>query len=139
MLRMQRARRMFGLALAATCAWVTVQAMQEQGMGGPRRPVRPAQKIETDLPATTVDFKDLAEQAGLTAANASGSADHKQYILEATGNGVAIFDYDNDGLPDLFFANSSAPPHLYHNRGQLKFEDVTARAGIAETPADKNW
>jgi hypothetical protein len=107
----------------------------QQGMGGPRRPVRPVQKIETDLPPITVDFKDIAEQAGLTAANASGSADHKQYILEATGNGVAIFDYDNDGLPDLFLANSSAPAHLYHNRGQLRFEDVTERAGVA----GKGW
>jgi len=139
MLRMRMARWVFGLAVAAAGAWVTLQAMQDQGMGGPRRPVRPVQKIETDLPAITVDFKDLAEQAGLTAANASGSADHKQYILEATGNGVAIFDYDNDGLPDLFFANSSAPSHLYHNRGGLKFEDVTARAGIAEKPSDKDW
>src|SRR6266511_4174518 len=112
-------------------------------MGGPVRPGRPVQRIETHLPPISVDFKDIAEQAGLTAANVSGSVDHKQYILEATGNGVAIFDFDNDGLPDIFFANAttldgdargaSATAHLYRNRGELKFEDVTARAGVADT------
>jgi len=126
-------------------AW-TLAATRQQGMGGPVRPVRPVPKIETDLPPISVDFKDIAEQAGLTAANVSGSVDHKQYILEATGNGVAIFDFDNDGLPDLFFANAttldpadprgaSATAHLYRNRGKLQFEDVTVKAGVA----DKGW
>jgi hypothetical protein len=54
---------------------------------------------------------------------------------------VAIFDYDNDGLPDIFLVQgdrlkpSSAPltPHLYHNLGGLRFEDVTEKAGIGHT------
>jgi enediyne biosynthesis protein E4 len=138
-----------GLAACGGIAWaltaIAVTSAQ-QGMGGPVRPARPVQKIETDLPPITVDFRDLAEQAGLTAANVSGSLDRKQYILEATGNGVAIFDFDNDGLPDIFLANAStldpndprgasATAHLYRNRGALQFEDVTTRAGVA----DKGW
>jgi hypothetical protein len=71
----------------------------------------------------------------------SGSETSKQYIVEATGNGVAIFDFDNDGLPDIFLVNSGTlgtgavhPKHfLYHNLGGLKFEDVTSKAGIKPT------
>ena len=84
-------------------------------------------------------FEDLAEKAGLSGINVSGSEVQQTYIVENTGTGVAIFDYDNDGLPDLFFVNggrfdphSPPPPHfLYHNLGGLRFEDVTARSGIA--------
>jgi hypothetical protein len=136
--------KLLAFGALAVSSWTVVQG--QQGMGGPVRPVRPVQKIETDLPPITVDFKDIAEQAGLTATNVSGSIDHKQYILEATGNGVAIFDFDNDGLPDIFFANAStlentdsrgatATAHLYRNRGELRFDDVTMQAGVA----DKGW
>jgi hypothetical protein len=58
--------------------------------------------------------------------------------VEATGSGVALVDYDNDGLPDIFLVNGTRwkPPYgpgnrLYHNLGGLRFEDVTARAGVA--------
>jgi hypothetical protein len=76
----------------------------------------------------------------LRGVNVSGADHDKQYIVETTGNGVAIFDYDNDGLPDILLMNGSrlddkAPPstpHLYRNLGDLKFEDVTAKAGIAD-------
>src|ERR1700681_2151623 len=63
------------------------------------------------------------------------------YIVETTGNGVAIFDFDSDGLPDIFLVNSGtlgtgavhAKHFLYHNLGGLKFEDVTEKAGIKPT------
>jgi enediyne biosynthesis protein E4 len=112
-----------------------------QGMGRTTRAPRPVPKIETDLPPIVVDFRDVAESAGLTARTISGGDDRKQYILETTGTGVAIFDYDNDGLPDVFVANATsldgdgegarATSHLYRNRGQLTFEDITVRAGLA--------
>ena len=110
-------------------------------MGRTTRAPRPVPKIETDLPPIAVDYRDVAESAGLTARTISGGDDRKQYILETTGTGVAIFDYDNDDLPDVFVANATsldgdgegarATSHLYRNRGQLTFEDVTARAGLA--------
>lgn len=97
-------------------------------------------KIETNLPPISVDYRDVAEAAGLTSRTVSGGADRKQYILETTGTGVAIFDYDNDDLPDVFVANATsldgdgegatASGHLYRNRGNLTFEDATARAGL---------
>ena len=89
----------------------------------------------------TVEYLDIATQAGLAGVDISGSETSKQYIVEATGNGVAIFDFDNDGLPDIFLVNSGTldkgavqPKHfLYRNLGGLKFEDVTEKAGIKPT------
>lgn len=114
-----------------------------QGMGTARRPVTPPKRIETTLPPITVEFRDLAEEAGLTAANVSGGADAKKYILETTGNGVALFDFDNDGLLDVFLPNAttldgdgagkSSTGHLYRNLGQLRFADVTEQAGLRRT------
>jgi hypothetical protein len=65
----------------------------------------------------------------------------KNYILETTACTVAVFDYDNDGKPDIFLLNGStinaelgkekAPKSaLYKNLGNWKFEDVTEKAGV---------
>jgi hypothetical protein len=64
----------------------------------------------------------------------------KDHILESGGSGIALFDYDNDGLLDVYVLNAfeldgsrQRIPHrsaLYHNLGNWKFEDVSARAGV---------
>src|SRR5258707_11555384 len=51
------------------------------------------------------------------------------------GMGVAIGDYDNDGLPDLF-ASAVGGNHLFHNLGNGKFAEVTAEAGVGGSPGD---
>jgi hypothetical protein len=111
-----------------------------QGMATPTRLPRPAERIQTNLPPIKVDFRDLAEEAGLTAVNVSGGDKRKKYIIEATGNGVVLFDYDNDGLMDIFLVSATTldptpgpgpTSHLYRNLGKLRFEDVTAKAGLA--------
>ena len=89
------------------------------------------------------DFEDVAEKAGLTALTVFGGVDTKKYIIETTGTGVAIFDYDNDGWPDLFIVNGTrlegfpsdqAPSnHLYRNNHDGTFSDVTAKAGLVAT------
>jgi enediyne biosynthesis protein E4 len=88
-------------------------------------------------------FKDEAERAGLVAKTVFGGVDTKNYIIETTGTGVAVFDYDNDGWPDIFLVNgttldspagSAAPTsHLYHNNHDGTFTDVTAKAGVLHT------
>jgi hypothetical protein len=108
---------------------------------GSKRPTRRAKLIQTDLPPIAVDFRDVAVEAGLTAANVSGGEAAKKYILETTGSGVAIFDFDGDGWMDVFLGNGTtldgdgagakSTPHLYRNLGGLKFEDVTVASGLA--------
>jgi hypothetical protein len=84
---------------------------------------------------------DVAREAGVTAVTTYGGEKTNKYLLETTGTGVAMFDYDNDGWLDLFFVNgttlegfpAAAEPasHLYRNRGDGTFEDTTAKAGLA--------
>src|SRR5216684_6229306 len=59
----------------------------------------------TPTPAPLANFTDIAEKAGLTMQNIFGGVETKKYIIETTGTGVAIFDYDNDGWPDIFVVN----------------------------------
>src|SRR5215469_9042773 len=50
-------------------------------------------------------FIDVAPQVGLRMQNVNGGVNTKKYIIETTGSGVAVFDYDNDGWPDIFLVN----------------------------------
>src|ERR1044071_6896957 len=55
------------------------------------------------------------------------------YLYYYNGGGVAAGDVNNDGLPDLYFTSHLGPNRLYLNRGHYRFEDVTARAGVADS------
>ena len=56
----------------------------------------------TDEHQTPAWFVDVAPEAGVTVRNVNGGIDSKRYIIESTGSGVAIIDYDRDGWPDIF-------------------------------------
>src|ERR1700730_13849786 len=64
-------------------------------------------KAAPTTPARFVNFVDVAEKSGLTMQEIFGGIDTKKYIIETTGTGVAIFDYDNDGWPDIFLVNGT--------------------------------
>jgi hypothetical protein len=89
-------------------------------------------------------FVDVAAKAGITVRNVNGDPENKKYIVESTGSGVAILDYDRDGWMDIFLINGQelhpeqrkgAPPtsHLFHNNHDGTFTDVTAKAGLVST------
>ena len=88
-------------------------------------------------------FSNLAREAGLTAATIFGGTETNKYLLETTGAGVAVLDYDSDGWLDVFVVNGStlegfpagkAPTnHLYRNQQDGTFRDVTTAAGLAQS------
>ncbi|MHB9008472.1 MAG: CRTAC1 family protein [Limisphaerales bacterium] len=93
-------------------------------------------------------FTDITEAAGIQFKHHLGDPDLSN-IVEATGPGCAVFDYDNDGFMDVYFVNGRWHPDisdnrgrslrgklqnaLYRNNGDGTFTDVTAKAGVGGT------
>lgn len=80
------------------------------------------------------EFRNVAVDAGLRHVFPNGGVQTKKYILETTGSGVAVIDYDNDGFPDLFVVSGEGGTNrLYHNDGKGRFTDVTAAMGLTSS------
>ncbi len=103
-----------------------------------------AATISNPTPASPVTFVDVAKEAGLNSPNVWGGIDHKRYIIEAKGSGLAFFDYDQDGWLDIYLTNGTrldatwpegkAPTsRLYKNNRDGTFTDVTEKSGLART------
>jgi hypothetical protein len=96
----------------------------------------------SDLPIPSLHFSDWTARAGINFRHTNGSFG-KKLLPETMGSGVAFLDYDGDGRQDILFVNSCYWPgfegkdrptlKLYRNKGNGKFEDVTAAAGLAVT------
>jgi enediyne biosynthesis protein E4 len=83
-------------------------------------------------------FTEIARSAGIDFVHVSGVTEAKHYPT-AYGSGVAIFDSDNDGRMDLYFANATylpvgtartGPNRLYRNLGDNRFRDATVASGL---------
>jgi hypothetical protein len=84
-------------------------------------------------------FRDVTAEAGITFQHLA--APEKKYIMESMSGGLALLDYDGDGLVDIYLTNSltvdtaddptKARSALYRNLGNGRFEDVTDAAGVA--------
>jgi len=74
-----------------------------------------------------------ASQTGITFNNKvvdDGEFNVFNYRNFYNGGGVAIGDVNNDGKPDIFFTSNQGDCKLYLNKGNWKFEDVTAKSGL---------
>ena len=88
-------------------------------------------------------FSEIGARAGWTVPTVYGGQKTTRYLLETTGCGAAALDYDSDGWLDVFVVNGTTlegfpkgkepTSHLYRNRRDGTFEDVTAKAGLALT------
>ena len=86
--------------------------------------------------------RHVTHQTGITFVHTDGSSGRK-YIMETMSGGLATFDYDGDGLIDVYFPNGAPlpgatadrPPRhaLWRNLGDWRFQDVTEAAGVAAT------
>ncbi|MEE9294882.1 MAG: CRTAC1 family protein [Phycisphaerae bacterium] len=89
---------------------------------------------------STIRFNDATAGCGIDFAMTCGKTPSRE-ILEVNGGGVAMFDFDNDGDLDLFFANGAPMGNpdlgpgsrLYANNGDGTFKDVTRRLDIVIT------
>ncbi|MEM8966880.1 MAG: VCBS repeat-containing protein [Bacteroidota bacterium] len=74
-----------------------------------------------------------AEHSGVTFSNTIFESDSIHYFnfpYIYTGAGVGVADFNNDGLPDIFFAGNMVSSRLYINQGDLRFDDMSRNAGI---------
>jgi hypothetical protein len=94
----------------------------------------PTPEPQSQLP----QLVDITDSTGITFEHLSSS--DKKYIVESMAGGVALIDYDRDGLPDIYFTNAptvdlmlagqKARSALYHNNGDGTFTDVTDKSGV---------
>jgi len=113
--------------------------------GGTHAPVLDAEKRPITaggfVKTGPVVFQDIAAKAGLTTWRHTMGSPDKRFIVEATGSGVALLDYDQDGWLDIYMVNGSTfdalsgktpAPHaaLFHNNHDGTFTDVAAKAGV---------
>ena len=72
-----------------------------QGSASSGAVAQPKRPLPDGIVAPRIEYRDLAEESGLRGVAVSGSPTHKNFIVESTGTGAAIFDYDRDGLADV--------------------------------------
>ncbi len=132
-------------------AAVSVAAAQSTPSATPIAPSPAGQLVAPQVPATQVlpviRFEDASDKAAIDFTHSFGSRQLGS-LIEGTGAGCVWFDYNNDGLPDLYVVNGrplddsmhpyplkekpTTPPHnhLYRNDGNGRFTDVTGKAGL---------
>ncbi len=97
--------------------------------------------LRPTTPHCPIQLREVTARTGITFRHTDGGSG-KKYIVEYVSAGLATFDYDNDGLIDIYFVNGAplrgtqvdVPPSnaLYRNLGGFRFQDCTAEAGVGD-------
>jgi enediyne biosynthesis protein E4 len=106
---------------------------------GDRLQVIPREIVLTkQTESSPLRFTDIAKEAGIDFVHFSGMTEAKHFP-SANGSGAALFDYDNDGLLDIYFGTCTllplgtgvkGPNRLYKNLGGNRFQDATEKSGL---------
>src|SRR5437764_5706668 len=131
-------------------AWLSVLLLAVAVLGGgvwwsrlsPEPETGPAPVPGSGAETPEALFRDVTAQSGVDSCYRNGQEANRYSILESLGGGVALLDYDGDGLLDLFVTGGGTfggpdktqiqgrPCKLYKNLGGWKFRDVTEEAGL---------
>lgn len=97
---------------------------------------------KTPVTLSAITMTDFSHRVGIQFQHSDGGTGQR-YIVESVAAGLALFDYDGDGLIDIYFLNGAAvksqsPTNqprnaLYRNLGNWQFVDVTEQAGVGDT------
>ena len=133
----------FGACLLTAAIGIVIapKCMAAQSMASSQKSAQPPLPLPAGLVPPRADFVDIAGKAGLSLDRDPAAPGEMTYLTETTGGGVALIDYDNDGLLDIFLvgsvnsvSNAMATPHrLYRNTGNLRFKDVSSETGLQST------
>lgn len=154
---MTRSRKPVAISLSVLTVVVGVAVAISQFGCGPK-PTTDVPSLPGPPPETAPDpdlngpdfLSDVTAKSGVDFAYRNGEDVPHLAILESLGGGLAVLDYDGDGLPDLFLPGGGHyggpdkkqifghPCRLYHNEGNWKFRDVTETAGL-KTLAGGEW
>ncbi len=87
-----------------------------------------ARPLNSSVPAEGSKLFEIVAESGVTFSN--DALTEGKNIYNESGSGLAIGDFDNDGLNDIYFSGADVSNRLYRNLGDMKFEDVTEVAGV---------
>lgn len=127
------------LCFIAIVAWSGLALMLGCGKTPPTKQAIATTPIQKPAEKNAPIFEDVTESTGISFTYRNGEEANNYAIIESLGGGVAVIDFDNDGLPDLFFAGGGFfegkkvlghPGRLFKNKGNFKFEDVTSSVGL---------
>src|SRR5262245_14218679 len=122
-------------------SWALILAISSLFIGGDPAGAQAPKATSPPPPPPPIQFADATQAAHVEGYRNLFGGPGKPYIIESTGNGAAFFDFDGDGLLDLFVVNGSTLEkqargergpgnRLYRNDGKGAFVDVTAGSGL---------